>query len=303
MRIVVTGVSGQVGGALLKRLSGHEVIGAGRTMLDLTKPDQLGPSLDRARPNLLINCAAYTAVDKAEEDRDVARTVNANAPAAMAKWAKENGAALVHFSTDYVFDGTGEDPWSEESRPNPRCWYGATKLAGEEAVLGSGASALLIRTSWVYAATGRNFLRTIARLAAEKEELKIVSDQIGAPTSATLIAQTCADILSTDFQRLCEKFSEAKGLVHLTASGHVSWHGFASAIVAGLASRGAQVATKRVLPITTEDYPTPARRPKNSRLSLNRLQHVFGIKPSRWDDALDQELDRLINEAQSFAAN
>jgi dTDP-4-dehydrorhamnose reductase len=297
MRILVTGVTGQVGGALVPRLKGlGTVVPANREILDLSRPEALSRALDEIAPDLIINPAAYTAVDKAEHEYELALQVNGEAPGAMARWAAARGIPLVHFSTDYVFDGSGERPWSEDASPRPLSAYGASKLAGEDLVRDAGGSSLIVRTSWVYAASGANFLRSIARLAREREELRIVADQVGAPTSAALIADAVAKIVAEGGGHLRKNFADANGLVHFAASGETSWHGFASAIVAGLRSRGVPLAVQRILPIRTDEYPTPATRPQNSRLDLGRLNKVFGIAPPPWDAALAVELDQLARE-------
>jgi dTDP-4-dehydrorhamnose reductase len=199
----------------------------------------------------------------------------------------------VHFSTDYVFDGSGERPWREDDATKPLSTYGASKLAGELAVQAAGAPHLIVRTSWIYAAQGRNFLRIIARLSGERTELKIVADQFGAPTSAAVIADALVRILDADLPQLRAKFSAAAGLVHLAAAGVTTWHGFATAIVEGLKARGIAVKSERVTAIRTEDYPTKALRPRNSRLALGRLAEIFDVTTPNWATALAPELDQL----------
>jgi dTDP-4-dehydrorhamnose reductase len=292
MRILVTGISGQVGGALLSRLSGHEVIACDRRRLDLSRPDRIAEALDALSPELIVNPAAYTAVDKAEDEADLANLVNAKAPAALAKWGAAAGVPLVHFSTDYVFDGSGDRPWQEDSPTKPLSVYGASKLAGEQAVRAAFGGNLVVRTSWVYAAKGSNFLRTIARLARERKELRIVADQVGAPTSAAVIAHAVVAIIGSGSD-LAARAATAHGIVHLTASGTTSWHGFASAIVKGLQIRGVTLAVEHIHPIRSEEYPTKAVRPRNSRLDLSRLEDVFGVVPPSWNEALEMELDQL----------
>jgi dTDP-4-dehydrorhamnose reductase len=299
MRILITGISGQVGGALLSRFPDHVVIGADRGMLDLSRPDEIANVLDRVAPDLIINPAAYTAVDRAESDQATAFLVNGEAPGAIARWATARKVPLIHFSTDYVFDGSGERPWREDDRPNPLSVYGASKLAGEEAVRAAGGIFLIIRTSWVYAATGKNFLRTIARLACERSELRVVADQFGAPTSASLIADAVTKIVGRDLKSISSLWANAAGIVHLTASGTTSWHGFACAIAEGLKARGVVLSVERIQPIQTIEYPTPAKRPLNSRLDLSRLQRGFNIVLSEWSDALAPELDLLAEELRT----
>ena len=297
MRILVTGVTGQVGGALVARLPpSATVLAADRSVLDLAAPQTIAGTLDRLAPDIVFNPAAYTAVDKAEDEPELAMRINAEAPGAMARWSAARDVPLIHFSTDYVFDGSGERAWREDDLPQPLSAYGATKLAGENEIRSAGGTFLIVRTSWVYAAEGKNFLRTIARLARERSELRIVADQIGAPTSAALIGDVVAGMLSEGMETLRELCARTGGLVHLAASGETSWCGFASAIVEGLKARGVTLAIERIVPIATDDYPTKARRPRNSRLDLARLQTIFGITPPPWQIALLPELDRLARE-------
>jgi len=309
MRILVTGASGQVGRALLVRLprlprpaGGAAIIAADRSMLDLAAPQAIAATLDRLAPGFIVNAAGYTAVDRAEEEPALALRVNAEAPGAIARWAAPRAVPLIHFSTDYVFDGAGSTPWREDDPARPLSAYGASKLAGEQAIRAGGGAFLIVRTSWVYAAQGANFLRTIVHLARERTELRIVADQIGAPTSAALIAEAVAEILSAGADNLRRRFVEAGGLVHLAASGETSRHGFAGAIVAGLKERGVPLAVERVTPIGTDDYRAPAQRPRNSRLDLTRLKEVFGITPPDWRSALAPELDEIARELRSVSA-
>jgi len=293
MRILLTGVSGQVGGALLPLLQSHDVVAAGRATLDLAQPDRIEAALDQIAPDFIINPAAYTAVDKAEDERELATRVNAAAPGALAQWARARNVPLIHFSTDYVFDGSGTALWREGDATGPLSVYGSSKLAGEEAIRAAGGSVLIVRTSWVYAARGANFLRTILRLARERKELKIVADQIGAPTPAPAIAEMTAKLISGGREAFAARAKDAQGLVHFAAAGETSWHGFAAAIVEGLRSRGVPLAVEQVIPIPTEAYPTRATRPRNSRLDLSRIRQVFGVSPPDWRDALDRQLDVL----------
>jgi dTDP-4-dehydrorhamnose reductase len=297
MRILVTGASGQVGGALTSALAGlGTVIASDRSMLDLSQPQQLPALLDRIAPDIIINPAAYTAVDQAEDEPALATRVNATAPGVMAQWAAKRAVPLIHFSTDYVFNGAGEAAWREDDPTAPLSVYGASKLAGEREILGAGGCSLIVRTSWIYAARGQNFLRTMARLAREREELRVVADQIGAPTSARLIAACLARMLAGGRDDLRARTAQVQGVLHLSASGAASWQQFASAIVDGLKARGVKLTVARVVPIRSEDYPTRATRPHNSRLDLRRLQEVFGITPPHWQQALAPELDELARE-------
>jgi dTDP-4-dehydrorhamnose reductase len=297
MRILVTGVTGQVGSALAARLPASAIsLAADRTVLDLAAPQMLAATLDRLAPDLIFNAAAYTAVDKAEDEAELAMCINAEAPGVLARWAAAHDVPFVHFSTDYVFDGSRARAWREDDAPQPLSVYGTTKLAGENEIRGAGGAFLIVRTSWVYAAEGRNFLRTIVRLARERAELRIVADQIGAPTSAALIGDAVTRMLSGGLEALRQRCARAGGLVHLAACGETSWHGFAAAIVEGLKARGVTLAVERIVPIASADYPTKARRPQNSRLDLSRLQSIFGIAPPPWQNALSPELDRLARE-------
>jgi dTDP-4-dehydrorhamnose reductase len=295
VRILVTGVSGQVGSAIVPRFARFgTVIAADRRLLDLSEPAGIARTLDEIAPDFIVNPAAYTAVDRAEDERDLAFRVNAEAPEALARWASGKQVPLIQFSTDYVYDGAGATPKRETDPVGPLNVYGASKLAGEEAVRAAGGPHLVIRTSWVYAAGGTNFLRTIARLARERDELTIVADQVGSPTSAAFIADALADIVSTKCHDLAAAFSEANNLVHLCAGGQTNWHGFACAIVAGLKDRNVSVRAQRVKPIATKDYPTKAVRPLNSRLDLAHLDRAFGINPPSWDALLETELDQFV---------
>jgi dTDP-4-dehydrorhamnose reductase len=300
MRIVVTGVTGQVGKALVATLAQlGTVLPADRSVLNLAEPATLAGALDHLAPDLIVNPAAYTAVDRAEDERDLAFTINGEAPGVIAEWAARRDVPLVHFSTDYVFNGQGETPWREDSPTGPLSAYGASKLAGEEAIRAVKGIHLIVRTSWVYAAVGVNFLRTITQLARERSELKIVADQMGAPTSARVIADAVTGVLAADPGNLRERFASAGGIVNIVASGETSWHGFATAIVEGLQSRGVALAVESILPLRTEDYPTKAKRPHNSRFDLTRLREVFGLVTPAWRKALEPELDLLAREVLS----
>jgi dTDP-4-dehydrorhamnose reductase len=295
MRILLTGTNGQVGGALQPLLANHgTIIAPSRAEFDLSKPETLAERLDSFKPDLIINPAAYTAVDRAEDERELAFLVNAKAPEAIAKWAAERRVPLIHFSTDYVFDGSGDKPWREDSPTNPLSVYGASKLAGDTAIQAVGGPHLIARTSWVYAAKGANFLRTIARLAGERKELRIVADQTGAPTTASAIADAIGGIVSPNLSDLDALFTRNSGVVNLVCAGETSWHGFATAIVAGLKSRGAELAVETIVPIATADFPTKAKRPGNSRLDLSRLKNQFGVTTPAWQDALAVELDNFV---------
>jgi dTDP-4-dehydrorhamnose reductase len=297
MRILLTGINGQVGGALSSRLRNlGTVISLDEFALDFTKLETIPKVLERNAPDIIINPAAYTAVDAAEGQSELAMCVNGEAPAVIARWAADQDVPLIHFSTDYVYDGSGKRPWSEDDEPHPLSVYGRTKLAGDVAVRSAGGSFLIVRTSWVYASEGRNFLRSICRLAQERNELRIVVDQIGAPTSAALLADAVGLMVADGIERLREYCAQANGLVHVAGSGETSWYGFARAIVDGLRDRGVRLAVENVVPIRTDEYPTRAKRPLNSRLDMKRLKAVFGHVPPHWETALALELDKLAQE-------
>ncbi len=297
MRILVTGVSGQIGGALVPRLKQFgTVLAHDRGSLDFARLEAIPGWLDREAPDLIINPAAYTAVDKAEDEAALAMRINAEAPGILARWAAQHNVPLLHFSTDYVYDGGGARPWREDDATCPLSVYGKSKLAGEQAIRAAGGSCLIVRTCWIYAAQGRNFLRTLARLALERKELRVVADQIGAPTAAALVADSVAAIVAGGPDRFRKCAALAEGLVHVCASGETSWHGFAGAIVEGLRERGVRLAVDKVTAIRSDEYPMRAARPHNSRLDLTRLQAVFGLTPPRWEAALSPELDCLARE-------
>jgi len=281
VKILLTGKNGQVGWELARALAPlGEVVAVDREGLDLAVPDRIVSVVRSVRPDVLINAAAYTAVDRAENETDAAYAINATAVAILAEEAKRVQALLVHYSTDYVFDGTKGAPYIEEDRPNPLNAYGRSKLAGEQAIRDSGGAHLILRTSWVYSARGRNFLLTIRRLLQEKEELRVVSDQIGAPTSARGLAQATAELLR---RHGAAALGDARGIYHATTSGSTSWHGFAREI----ARLERPDPPARIVPIASSEYPTPARRPKNSRLSSEKLLRRFGIALPRWEACLE----------------
>lgn len=290
MRALLTGTGGQVGGALLPLLEQRgTILAPKRHAFDLARPGTLAERLDALKPDIIINPAAYTAVDRAEDERDLAFRVNAEAPAAMAKWAARRGVPMIHFSTDYVFNGSGSEPWREDGQPNPLSVYGESKLAGDLAIIAAGGSHLIVRTSWVYAAHGTNFLNTIVRLAKDREELRIVADQFGAPTSARVIAETIMHVIAApdDAQR---KFRECE-ILNVVCGGETSWHGFALAIVDGLRARGETFKCGHIVAIGTAEFPTKAKRPINSRLSTDLLSSLFDIHTPSWDSSLQRELD------------
>ena len=257
--------------------------------MDLSKPNSIEPVILDIKPDIIINPAAYTAVDKAEEEPDLAMTVNALAPGLLAKAARKVGAGLIHYSTDFVFDGCSEIPYKEEDPPNPLNVYGKTKLAGEKAIAEVGVPFLIIRTSWVYSLHGKNFLRTIKKLAEEKDIIQVVDDQIGAPTWARSVALKTHQILK---QCLNKKWLETKdpslsGIFHLTCQGKTSWHGFAKEVL-NMSNNSQNI---KLIAIPTSDYPTPAVRPPNSLLNNEKIQKVFGLDMPHWEDALKDCMD------------
>jgi len=295
--ILLTGKNGQVGAELLRLLPQvGEVVAFGHDQLDLSNPSDICRTIREVRPQLIVNAAAYTAVDQAETDETVTQAVNAFAPGLLAEEAKKIGAALVHYSTDYVFDGLKRAPYEETDLPNPINCYGKTKLAGEEAIRREGIPHLLFRTAWVYATRGRNFLLAILRRAAEQEELKIVCDQTGAPTWASDIAAATTKILTSVYgQRVGAPALRAiSGTYHMTAAGETTWFDFAKAILEeaaqssqdvpwlAAATRGRPLIARRVIPITTAEYGSPTRRPAYSILSNSLLTHTFGVVLSDW---------------------
>lgn len=296
MRFLVTGISGQIGKEAARRCADlGDVVASDRATLDLSQPSRLAAKLDALQPDVIINSAAYTAVDRAEDERELAFIVNAESPGVMATWAAERGVPFVQLSTDYVFDGSGERPWREDDPVAPLSAYGASKLAGEESVRAAGGPHLIVRTSWIYAARGANFLLTISRLARERQELRVVVDQVGAPTSAAFVAETLATIVRRNLADLPSALAAGGGVVHVAAAGQTSWHGFASAIVAGLRRRGVALAVQNLVPIPSKEYPTKAVRPLNSRLDLSRLRDTYGVSPEPWETLLERELDALLS--------
>ncbi|RLJ67600.1 dTDP-4-dehydrorhamnose reductase [Sulfurisoma sediminicola] len=278
--ILLFGAEGQVGWELKRSLSVlGSVLPLTRRDVDLADSAAVRAAICFARPDAIVNAAAYTAVDRAESERALAQSINAVAPAAMALEAKAAGIPLVLFSSDYCYDGTKEAPYVEGDAPNPQSAYGRSKLAGDKAVAASGAEHLILRTSWVFAARGDNFLKSILRLARERDSLRIVDDQVGAPTSAELLADVTAHALR---DLLAGRI--ASGVYHCTAGGATSWHGYARFIVKQAAQAGLALATtpERVEPIATEDYPLPAVRPKNSRLDCGKLEAALGLSLPPW---------------------
>ncbi|RQO56670.1 dTDP-4-dehydrorhamnose reductase [Pseudomonas sp. KBW05] len=281
MRILITGQHGQVSQALQQRLQGlGELIVLGRDRLDLANPEHIRQQVRAQRPDLIINAAAHTAVDLAESEPDAAFAINAIAPGILAEEAKVLGVPLIHYSTDYVFDGTKAAPYTESDTPNPLSVYGQSKLAGERAIAEVGGEYLILRTSWVYSNHGKNFLLTMQHLLQEKPQMRIVADQIGAPTWAGSIARSTRALI----ERWQGGAAGEWGIYHLTAEGETSWFGFAQAIAQQLRAEGKACAELEAIPSSA--YPTPAQRPLNSRLDCSRLQQQWHVSQPHWQDAL-----------------
>lgn len=302
MRLLVFGGNGQVGTELRRALaplgevliatrSGRLDDGTACLAADFDVPDSLPALVETAAPDMVFNAAAWTAVDLAEQQPEAAFRANAEAPGALARVCAARGLPFVHYSTDYVFDGSASRPYREDAPTAPLGVYGASKLAGEHAVRAAGGSPLIFRTAWVYAEHGRNFLRTMLRVGAEREQLRVVADQVGTPTPAALIADITAAVAEQVIAT--EPAARPAGVWHLTAAGHTSWHGFAEAIFAEAVARGLLARAPAVEAITTADYPTPARRPAYSCLDTARLRADFGIAPPEWRTALAEVMDRL----------
>lgn len=295
MKLLVTGATGQVGWELARSLMAlGEVAAMDRAACDLAHPETLAAVVDQVAPDVIVNAAAYTAVDRAEVEEALATTINATAVGALAEAARRRGALFVHYSTDYVFDGRGSSPVTEEVQPCPLNAYGRSKLGGETAIWESGADALVLRTTWVYGARGKNFLRTMLRLAVEREELQVVTDQIGAPTWARNIADATAQIIPRALaERRVGVFESA--VLHMTNGGETSWHGFAAALLeeARRTWPEATLAVRRVLPIASADYPMLAPRPANSRLDNGALERRYGIVLPPWQQAMARCIEDL----------
>ncbi|MBB3611596.1 dTDP-4-dehydrorhamnose reductase [Rhizobium sp. BK602] len=291
--ILVTGANGQVGFELQRALAPLGTIDAvTRAEMDLASEASILAVLRERKPDIIVNPAAYTAVDRAESEKDQAMAVNAAAPGVLARWAADHGALLVHYSTDYVFDGSKADPYVESDPINPQSVYGESKWLGEEAVRSAGGSHVILRTSWVYGHHGNNFLKTILRLAGERSTLNVVADQVGAPTSAALIADVTRRVLEL---ASAPGAVDVSGTYHLSARGETSWHGYAAHIVRDAAARGFTLALTldALKPIPTADYPTPAKRPQNSRLNCARLTDRFGLTLPAWQEGVDDVIGRL----------
>lgn len=298
MKIMLIGRNGQVGWELRRSLAVlGQVVACDRETADLSKPETLRPLIARMRPDVIVNAAAYTMVDKAEEEEALANTINAEAVCVLAAEARAAGALFVHYSTEYVFDGVKQGAYNEDDTTNPLNAYGRSKLAGERAVNATGGDWLVFRTSWVYGARGKNFLRTMLRLGAERETLNVVADQFGAPTPARMIADITAHaIREADRERRLGAFES--GIFHLTAGDVTTWHGFASAIIDEARARlpGDAIKARTVTPIPTCAYPTPARRPGNSALNNAKLERRFKISREPWQAGMSLVLDDVFDQ-------
>lgn len=305
MRVLLLGGTGQVGREVARLLQGSaEVFAPGREVADLARPERLEAVVREIAPTVVVNAAAWTAVDRAESEREGAFLANSHAPAALARGAREVGALLVHYSTDYVFDGNSTTPWREDAPTSPLNVYGASKLEGEERIAASGARHAILRTSWVYAPRGNNFLLTMRRLFHERSEVRVVSDQVGVPTSARYVARATLRVIERwrSAVPLMRPSAAAplrpsapepeEGIFHVAAAGEVSWHHFATAIHQRLLSRG-PLTTTRVVPITSAEFPTPARRPRYSVLDPSKFASVYGMEAPGWEGLLDEVIGEM----------
>jgi dTDP-4-dehydrorhamnose reductase len=310
-RILVIGATGQVGRELLTALAPlGSVIATARVpgrvsgdtpcrSLDVTDLDAVRATVREVRPTVIVNAAAYTAVDRAETEIDLATTINAIVPGILAEEARQLGCALVHYSTDYVFDGNGTRPWREDDTPSPLGAYGRTKLAGDAAVRATGVVHVILRISWIYAAHGQNFVKTMLKLAADRTELRVVADQCGAPTPASHVAAATARILAYAGSSPADALREQGGTFHVPCAGETNWYEFAEEIFRQARRHGVPLKIERVLPIATADYPTPARRPHNSRLDGTRAFERFGLRLPDWRIALAAEFPAIAAALRS----
>ncbi|GAB4560885.1 MAG: dTDP-4-dehydrorhamnose reductase [Rhizobacter sp.] len=297
MKILLLGKNGQVGWELQRALAPlGELIAldfdsTGPLTADFSKPESLAATVRAVAPQIVVNAAAHTAVDKAESEPELARTINASAVGVLAREAAALGAWLAHYSTDYVFDGSGSTPWLEDSPTGPLSVYGQTKLEGEDAIRASGVRHLIFRTSWVYAARGGNFAKTMLRLAKERDKLTVINDQIGAPTGAELLADITAHAL-----RAAQQQPRLGGTYHAVASGETSWHGYAQHVIefARRAGQPIKVAANAIEPVPTSAFPTPAQRPSNSRMSTQKLQQAFGFTLPAWQTGVERMLTETL---------
>ncbi len=298
MKILLLGKNGQVGWELQRSLAPlGEVLALDRHSTDfcgdLSQPERLAQTVRDWRPDVIVNAAAHTAVDKAESESELARCLNVTAPAALAQAAAEIGAWLVHYSTDYVFNGEGDQAWQEGDATGPLSVYGQTKLEGEQAIVASSCKHLIFRASWVYAARGGNFAKTMLRLAAERERLTVIDDQHGAPTGADLIADVTAHAIR---QVMASQTPALAGIYHLVASGETTWHGYASHVIAQARQLQPKQGLKvtEIAPVPTTAFPTPAQRPLNSRLSTHKLQEAFGLVLPPWQQGVNRMLAEIL---------
>ena len=297
MKILLLGKNGQVGWELQRSLAPLGALtaldrqGGSGLCGDLSDLEGLAATVRTLQPQVIVNAAAYTAVDKAESEPELARCINAEAPAVLAREAQACGALLVHYSTDYVFDGSGDQPWAEGAPTGPLSVYGVTKLAGEQAIVQSGCAHLILRTSWVYAARGGNFAKTMLRLAQERERLTVIDDQWGAPTGAELIADVTAHAIAQTRQQ-----PGKAGIYHLAPAGETTWHAYAKYVIAqaSQAQPAIKIKATEIAPIPTSTYPTSARRPHNSRLNCAKLQATFGLHLSPWQDGVCRMLAEIL---------
>ena len=295
MKLLLLGKNGQVGWELQRALAPlGEVVGLDFDSLpvaaDFSRPESLRALVREVRPDIIVNAAAHTAVDKAESEPDLARALNASAPGVLAEEAAAGGAWLLHYSTDYIFDGSGRQPRSEDAPTGPLSVYGRTKLEGEQAIRASGCKHLILRTSWVYGARGGNFAKTMLKLAAERDKLSVIDDQIGAPTGADLLADLSAHMLRAALQA-----PALAGTYHAVAAGETSWHGYARYVIEWARGHGVpiKVAPDAVLPVPTTAYPTPAKRPLNSRLATDKLRTTFGLTLPHWQSGVERLLTEI----------
>jgi dTDP-4-dehydrorhamnose reductase len=289
-RTLIFGKNGQIAQGLVGQFP--SAICLGHEQADFRNPQNAVNALKEFQPSLVINAAAYTEVDKAEVEPGLAQAINADAPFEIADWCKQNSASLIHYSTDYVYPGTGETPWTETDSTAPVNRYGRTKLAGEQAILESGCHAIVLRTSWVFSSTGRNFVRTMDKLGRERKELSIVNDQVGSPTYAPDIAEATQKIASH------HRFHEVNGIFNLTNAGWVTWYDFSKRIFAELAAHEIPVTIEHVIPIASRDYKTPAQRPLNSRLNTQKIKEEFGIVLRPWEAALANCIDLICKRPE-----
>ena len=302
-RILITGANGQLGFELRRALAPlGEVFALNREQFDLAVEAAMLATLDELRPQIIVNPAAYTAVDRAESESALAHAINAHAPGVLARWCAANDALLIHYSTDYIFGGAGDRAWGEDDTPQPQSVYAHSKWLGEQAVRAHTGHHLILRTSWVYAAHGNNFLKTMLRLASERDSLSVVADQIGAPTSAALITDVTAQLI-THYRRPTHRFDY--GTYHLAAQGETSWHGYACHAIAHARGLGypLQLDPAAIRAIGTADYPLPARRPANSRLDCSKLQRAFGLTLPPWQAGVEHVIERLFHSQQTARAS